>query len=59
MALSWTAAGLTRLSCCLVFSMWFVQNVGATSHPEIVIDLSEPPEKKNALIIVLHKFPKM
>ena len=37
---------LTCFSCCLVFPMWFVQNVGATSHSEIVVDLSEPSAKK-------------
>lgn len=44
--MSATAEGLTCLSGCLVFSMRFVQNVGATSHPEIVVDLSEPPVRK-------------
>lgn len=43
---SLTAEGLACFSRRLVFSMWFVQNVGATSHSEIVVDLSEPPVRK-------------
>lgn len=33
-------------SSCFMFSMWFVQNVGAPSHAEVVVNLSKPPAKK-------------
>lgn len=34
---------LTRLSGRLVFSVRFIQDVGAASHPEVVVDPPEPP----------------
>jgi len=40
---------LARFSCRLVFSVWFVQNIGATSHSEIVVDLSEPSVRKKII----------
>lgn len=58
MGLSLTAEGLTCFTCCLVFSVWFVQNIGATSDSEIVVDLSKPPGGKNTLVTEMHAFPK-
>lgn len=46
---------LTRLSGRLVFSVRFVQDVGAASHPEVVVDPPEPPVRENALVVWLTK----
>lgn len=41
-----TARGLTGFSSRLVFPVRLVQDVGAAAHPEVIVDLSEPPAGK-------------